>query len=127
MVLLALVCVIQLLEPDHSVLARLELGVIAIVSLLLFEALWFARPWVGRVVDAWVVACTAIVVHEVMLGTWSAYRPNELMLIAIVALLFMAAPCTLLRWYVRHRAAGLGIAPVPWDLLMLRRLLARVL
>ena len=107
--------------------ARLYYATVALLSLVLADALWGMRSWVGRVVDAWALACTGIMLLVDFSDAWKAYPSGELTSAITQTLVFVAVPCALLRWYVRHRAALLGLAPAPRDLVILRRLLAHVL
>jgi len=106
---------------------RLNYATVALLSLVLADALWGMRPWVGRAVDAWALACTGIVLLVDFSDAWKGYPSGELPSAITQTLVFVAVPCALLRWYVRHRAEVLRLAPAPRDLVMLRRLLARVL
>src|ERR1051325_4124676 len=44
-----------------GVFGRAVFGLVAMLSLVLVEALWWMRPWVGRAVDAWAAACVGVV------------------------------------------------------------------
>lgn len=109
--LLALVCAMALTEPGHGAVSRLLLGLIAALSVLAFEALWFGRPWVGRAIDAWAAACTSVVLVAAVAAVQAAFTAREVLTVAFGVFVVVGMPCLLVRWYVRERAASLGLVP----------------
>src|SRR5438105_1764616 len=57
-----------------EVVVRALFGTMALVSLVLVEALWWVRPWVARAADAWAAACVGVV----LLPTLAAVVSGEL-------------------------------------------------
>ena len=95
----------------EDVLTNALFGLVALLSLVLVEALWYVRPWVARAADAWAAACVGVVFLPILAvmvvgGMWMAG-----LVAAMIALTFVALPCAAVRWYVRDRARKLGLAP----------------
>jgi hypothetical protein len=105
-------CALVVADAGTVLLARALLGVVALPTLVLTEAVWWLRPWVARAVDAWAVTCIGAVVA---FGLASAVRDSVdadgLLVFAAAALCFVLLPCTVVRWYVRDRAQRLGLTP----------------
>jgi len=93
-----------------DVIVRAVSGLVAMLSLVLAEALWWVRPWVARAVDAWVAVCVgAVLVPAVIAGITIGFA--FFMVLAFAALVLVGFPCLAARWYVRDRAARLGLLP----------------
>ena len=92
-----------------EVFARAVFASVGILSLVLVEALWWMRPWVARAVDAWVAVCVGAVLIPVFLA--SGEELDLFVSITLAALLLVGLPCAGARWYVRNRAARLGLLP----------------
>ena len=105
-------CLAIVVETRTDVLARALAGSVALVSLVLVEALWWVRPWVARAVDAWAAVCVGVLLlpslGAVAVGLLGF---SELTFITLVASLFVGVPCAMVRGYVRDRAKRLGLAP----------------
>jgi hypothetical protein len=86
---------------------RILLGAVAALSLVMIEALWWVRPWLGRAVDAWAVGCTTVVLAAFATAT----RGDGIMPLAVLSICFVGMPCALVRWYVRDNAARMGVVP----------------
>jgi len=104
----ALVCgMLAAMEwPGPGPLTRLVLATVAVLSLVAIEGLWWVRPWVGRAVDAWAVACIATVFLADL-----AFGEGAMLPAFSLTVLFVAVPCTAVSRYVRGRARTLGLAP----------------
>ena len=95
---------------SHSVLAaRALFALVAIVSLVLVEALWWVRPWLVLAAEAWVVACVGAALFSALAATSGEF--GELLGAALLALCFVGLPCSAVHRYVRERARRLGLAP----------------
>ena len=105
-------CTVLVAGSDVDVLFRALGGTVALVSLVLVEALWYVRPWVARAVDAWAAACVGVVLLP-FLGAFVVGEVGlaELLVVTFITLCFVAAPCAAVRWYVRDRTRKLGFAP----------------
>jgi hypothetical protein len=88
-------------------LGRILLAIVAVLSLVMIEALWWVRPWLGRAVDAWAAGCTIVV----LVAGASAMGRSWIMPMAVLAICFVGVPCALVRWYVRDHAGRLGVLP----------------
>src|SRR5215207_5827045 len=98
-----------------DVLVRALCGCIALVSLVLVEALWWVRPWVTRAVDAWIAVCIGAVLFSILVAAAGAGASlGEVIVVGSMMLLFVALPCVGVRWYVRDRARKLGFLPRPF-------------
>src|SRR5215213_2410251 len=86
-------------------LHRLVFAVVAVLSLLAIEALWWVRPWVSRAVDAWAVACVAAVLAADLTMVGGFVVPA-----LFLTGLSVAVPCGVASRYVRGRARRLGLA-----------------
>jgi len=104
-------CAIGLAGSGGELVGRALLGLVAMLSLVLVEALWWMRPWVVRAADAWAAACIGAVVLSGFLAGWGGVGVEVLLGIAVLTLCFVALPCLMVRWYVRDRARRLGLAP----------------
>jgi len=93
-----------------DVIGRAMFGLIALLSLVLVEALWFVRPWVGRAVDAWAAGCVGAVLIPVFLAA-AGGGLDVFVMVTLAALALVGFPCAVARWYVRDRAARLGLLP----------------
>jgi hypothetical protein len=99
-------------SPHSVVLVRALLGIVALLTLVLVEALWWVRPWVVRTVDAWAAGCVGAVLVSALVGVVAGgVGIAGLVLIGIVGMCLVGMPCWLVRWYVRDRARRLGLAP----------------
>jgi hypothetical protein len=108
MATLGAACMIVVAGSGIELLGRALLGGVAMLSLLLVEALWWMRPWVVRAADAWTVACIGAVVFSFLLSGWGI---AALIAVGVLVAGFVALPCLMVRWYVRDRARRLGLAP----------------
>jgi hypothetical protein len=110
---LAVGCAIGVATPDTGHFVRAVTGLVALLSLVLVEALWWVRPWVVRAVDAWAAACVGVFVlpalAAVVVSGGGGFFP--FVLVALIVSLFVGLPCAGVRWYVRDRARKLGLAP----------------
>lgn len=102
-------------EPTLSfvVAIRLTAGVVAALSLVAAEALWWPRRWVLRAVDTWGVASTlAPIVFAALaseLRDWGAIASS-----VAVSAVFIGLPYVFVRQYVEVRAQRLGLlTPAP--------------
>ena len=111
MALLTVICAAALADGESGRLARLLLALVATLSLVAAEALWWVRPWLTRVVDAWALACTSAVLVAGAVTFLGPLEYGGIGLLATLALCFVGMPCALVRWYVRDHAAALGILP----------------
>ncbi|HEV7590130.1 MAG TPA: hypothetical protein VGO40_18575 [Longimicrobium sp.] len=102
-------CAIGVASTDTGHVARALFGVVAMLSLVLVEALWWVRPWVVRTADAWMVACIGAGLFAGLVTT--SGQLEALLTGALLALCFVGLPCTAVHWYVRDRAFRLGLAP----------------
>jgi hypothetical protein len=97
-----------------GVLTNALFGSVALLSLVLVEALWYVRPWVARAVDAWAAACVGVsllpALFAFMVGGMGF---EDVLLFTFIVTCFVVAPCAGARWYVRDRARRLGLAPGP--------------
>jgi hypothetical protein len=94
--------------PGDDVPIRAACGLIALLSLVLVEALWYVRPWVARAADAWAAGCVAVFLLPAMAdAVLNGLKSGDLVEIAI----FVGLPCVAVRWYVRDRARKLGFLP----------------
>lgn len=109
LVLVGLGCVALAASVD-DVVGRAVFGPLALLSLALVEALWWMRPWVGRAVDAWAAACVAAVLVPIVAAA-ANMGSGMATVLALAGLTFVGAPCAAARWYVRNRAARLGLLP----------------
>jgi hypothetical protein len=102
-------CTVLVAGSDVDVLVRALGGTVALLSLVLVEALWYVRPWVARGVDAWAAACVGVVLLP-FLGAFvvGGVGLAELLVVTFITACFVAAPCAAVRWYVRDRARKLG-------------------
>lgn len=101
-------CTVTVALTRDDVIARALFGCIALLSLVLVEALWWVRPWVARAADAWAAACVGVVLLPFLAAIVSeGVGLGGLMIV----LCFVALPCAAVRWYVRDRARKLGFAP----------------
>jgi hypothetical protein len=105
-------CAIGVATADTGHVARALFGLVAMLSLLLVEALWWVRPWVARAVDVWAAACVGVFLLPslgfVVVGSLGF---SDGVLITFVVSLFVGVPCAGVRSYVRNRAKRLGLAP----------------
>lgn len=93
-------------------LPRLLCGVVAALSLLAAEALWFMRPWLARAVDAWALTCPLAVIGAIAVIVASdGSSLGDFLLAMTLAVCFVGMPCALVRWYVRGHAAVAGLLP----------------
>jgi len=98
--------------PRVPVLFRLLLGLVAVLTLVLVEALWWMRPWIVRAADAWAAACIGTVFCSgFAVAVWGGLGLITLLLLGLITLCCVAGPCALVHWYVRDRARRLGRAP----------------
>jgi len=105
-------CTFVVVGAHTMPVARAMFALVAMLSLVLVEALWWMRPWVTRAVDAWAVACVGALILPALVG--EVLGKGGLFPFAFIALavsLFVALPCAAVRWYVRDRARRIGIAP----------------
>lgn len=100
-------------EVDGYVVGlRLMAGLVAILSLVAAEALWWPRHWVLRAVDALGLACTASPAVFLALGT--GFRDWQLVgATAAGSALLIGLPYLVVRQHVRVRAQRLGLIPPP--------------
>jgi hypothetical protein len=97
---------------DDDVSMRAACGMIALLSLVLVEALWFVRPWVARAADAWAAGCVAALLLPTLADVVSGGVGIMGLISAMVVVgLMWAAPVAAVRWYVRDRARKLGFLP----------------
>ena len=108
---MSFVSAIVVAGAGDGVLVRAPLAMIALASALLVEALWYARPWVGRAADAWMAACCGAVLFSGLADTVVAGVSAGTVVLTAIGLCFVAVPCGAVRWYVRDRARRLGLAP----------------
>jgi hypothetical protein len=108
---LGLGCAFVVLEPRSTLVPRALTALVALLSLLLVEALWWMRPWLVRAVDAWAATCIGSVLLASVLGLRGGLDPDALLLLAVAVLCFVGLPVVVVRWYVRDRARRLGLAP----------------
>jgi hypothetical protein len=94
-----------------DVVARALFGLVAVLSLVLVEALWWVRPWVVRAVNAWAAACIGTVLFACFVAALGGLGLFTGIVMGAIAALFVGVPCALVRWYVRDRAQRLGLAP----------------
>jgi|tagenome__1003787_1003787.scaffolds.fasta_scaffold20989713_15 hypothetical protein len=111
MATLGAACMIGLAGNGSELIGRALLGGVAILSLLLVEALWWMRPWVVRAADAWAAGCIGAVVVSCVLAGWGEAGAAALLAVGVLVAGFVALPCLMVRWYVRDRARRLGLAP----------------
>jgi hypothetical protein len=98
--------------PRVPVLFRLLLGLVAVLTLVLVEALWWVRPWIVRAVDAWAAACLGtLLCAGFAVAVWGGLGLFPLFLLGVTVLGCVAGPCALVHWYVRDRAHRLSLAP----------------
>jgi hypothetical protein len=108
---LGIACVIGVAESGGELIGRALLGLVALLSLVLVEALWWMRPWVVRAADAWAAACIGVVVLASLVAGSDEVGLEALFGIVVLTVCFVALPCLMVRWYVRDRARRLGLAP----------------
>jgi hypothetical protein len=105
-------CTIGVASTGTEHVVRALLGVVALLTLALVEALWWVRPWVVRAVDAWAAGCVgALLLPSLGSVAIGMLGFSELTVVTLVTLLFVGLPCAGVRWYVRDRARRLGLAP----------------
>jgi hypothetical protein len=93
-----------------DVITRALFATVGVLSLVLVEALWWMRPWVARAMDAWAAACVGAVFLPILAAAVTmGFGTFEIL--ALAALILVACPCAAARWYVRDRAARLGLLP----------------
>jgi hypothetical protein len=92
-------------------LTRALFAPVALLSLVLVEALWWERPWLVRATDAWVAACIGTVLLACLAAVPNGPGLGLMLVFAALAAGFVALPCALVRWYVRDRAGRLGLRP----------------
>jgi len=109
LVLVGFGCTVLLAQSDLDVLLRAMSGTVALVSLVLVEALWYVRPWVARAVDAWAAACVGVVVLPILVNVVSGGLGLMGLISAMVVVgLMVAVPVAAVRRYVRDHARKLG-------------------
>jgi hypothetical protein len=113
MALLGAICSASVLWGEHDWLGRFLLALIGGMSFAAAEALWWVRPWIGRAIDAWANAISSLLIFAALNAIYHAYRGGEVILLVAVTFMVTAAPCLLVRRYVRQRAAALGVLPAP--------------
>jgi len=97
---------------DTGVAGHAAFGLIALLTLVLVEAMWWVRPWVARAVDVWAAACVGLFLLPTLAAVLvGAVGFSELVLIALSVTLLVGLPCAGVRWYVRDRAKRLGLSP----------------
>ena len=101
-------CTVTVAQSDVDVLARALFGTLALLSLVLIEALWYVRPWVARAVDAWAAACVGVVLLPTLASVVTDGLGIMGLVAAMVVVMMVAAPVAAVRWYVRDRARKLG-------------------
>lgn len=107
-------CAFGVAAGGSDLVVRALFALVALLSLVLVEALWWVRPWVVRAVDTWAAACVgAFVVPSLGALVFGALGFFELLLVWIPVALFVGLPCAGVRWYVLDRARRLGLAPRP--------------
>src|SRR5215218_6624533 len=106
---LAAGCTIAVTGPRTVLAARALFALVAIVSLVVVEALWWVRPWLVPAADAWMVACIGAALFSSLAAGWGRF--DRVLGAALLALCFVGLPCTVVHWYVRDRALRLGLAP----------------
>ncbi|MFL5381616.1 MAG: hypothetical protein ACJ8GN_03755 [Longimicrobiaceae bacterium] len=94
-----------------DVVGRAVFGLVAMLSLLLVEALWWVRPWVGRAVDAWTAGCVGSALIPIFVAATDGAGFGVFAVVSLVVLALVGLPCAVARWYVRDRAARLGLLP----------------
>ena len=104
-------CTLAVAGVHSNLLSRALFGLVAILSLVLVEALWWVRPWVVRAVDAWAAMCFGAVLFSLLIAWWDEEGLAGALAIALLVLCFVGLPCALVRWYVRDHARKLGLAP----------------
>jgi len=109
-VVVGLGCVATAASVD-DVMVRAVFGLVAMLSLVLVEALWWMRPWVARAVDAWAAACVGSMLIGIFAAAVSGEGLDLFLSVALVSVTLVGAPCAGARWYVRNRAARLGLLP----------------
>src|SRR4051812_43649190 len=65
---LAAGCAISVAGAHSGYVSRALVGVVAMLSLVLVEALWWVRPWVAHAADAWAAACVGAVLLPILGG-----------------------------------------------------------
>jgi len=111
LLLAGLGCTLFVAYPDAGVLVHALFGTLALMTLVLVEALWYVRPWVARAVDAWAAACVGVVVLPILVDVVSHGLGLMGLVAAMVVGMMVAAPVAAVRWYVRDRARKLGFLP----------------
>jgi len=96
---------------SDSVLSRAVFGLVAVLSMVLVEALWCMRPWVVRAMDAWAAVCVGAVLVPVLVVAASGAGFDLFVMVTLAALTLVGFPCAVARWYVRDRAVRLGLLP----------------
>ena len=94
----------------EDVVVRAMAGLVAMLSLVLVEALWWMRPWVARAVDAWAAVCVGTVLIPILVAA-VGMGFGVFVVLTLAAFMLVGLPCTVARWYVRDRAARLGLIP----------------
>jgi hypothetical protein len=109
LLLVGLGCVATAAGADDIVIRAVS-ALVAMLSLVLVEALWWVRPWVARAVDAWAAVCVgAVLVPALVAGVTMGLA--FFVVLSLAALVLVGLPCLAARWYVRDRAARLGLLP----------------
>jgi hypothetical protein len=105
-------CAIGVATADTGLFARALFGLVALLTMVLVEALWWVRPWLVRAVDAWAAACVGVLLLPTLVDTVSgAGGFFPFVGVAVSVGLFVGLPCAGVRGYVRNRAKRLGLAP----------------
>jgi hypothetical protein len=111
MATLGVSCTFVVLGAHSMPVSRALTAVVALLSLVMVEALWWMRPWLVRAVDAWAVACIGAVLLASFFALHEGLNIDALLLLGTLLLCFVGVPVVVVRWYVRDRARKLGLAP----------------
>src|SRR3954468_12356495 len=105
LVTLATGCAINVAGAPSGYVSAALGGVIAMLSLVLVEALWWVRPWVARAADAWMTACVGAALLPGLGGLVVGARGFSEVLVSWLGLsLVVGLPCAGVRAYVWNRA-----------------------